>query len=72
MLFTIKINVALREQICQKIGSERVKNDIVGVDGKENFQCYSYRLSLKQSKTQIFEKCSSGFHKTITSLNVVQ
>ena len=25
MPFTVKINVALREQICQKIGSEKVK-----------------------------------------------
>ena len=28
MPFTVKLNVALRERICQKIGSERVKIDI--------------------------------------------
>ena len=28
MPFTVKLNVALREQICQKIGSERVKSEV--------------------------------------------
>ena len=33
MPFTVQINVALRERICQKIGSERVKkNNDVSVD----------------------------------------
>ena len=29
MPLAVKINVALREQNCQKIGSERVKSDLI-------------------------------------------